>query len=244
MKTSTRYLIVAVVMCIFLCIVMYLFIDSSKPTARPSGPCGKGGCAENTNVVSPSPPTPMVYNTPPEPVVNESNMFTTPVSIPNDDEAAPDIVDLGELDDTTSTVPDVPSIETALRAFGVPAFMSEAMATPGDKVPPIVMTEEQYDELKEKRKVMHAAIEEIYEEEEKKEEEVPPEPVVESPPEPVVNEYESSGEEEISTTPPPTPDPPKKRRGRPPTKGIHGKKSQQVVDILSGGKPSLDDIQE
>ena len=89
MKTSTRYLIVAVVMCIFLCIVMYLFIDSSKPAAVPSGPCGKGGCAENTNVVPPPPPEPNVNNIPTEPVVSESNMFTTPVSIPEDDEAAP-----------------------------------------------------------------------------------------------------------------------------------------------------------
>mgnify|MGYP006118081179 CR=1 FL=1 len=159
MKTSTRYLIVAVVMCIFLCIVMYLFIDSSKPAAVPSGPCGKGGCAENTNVVPPSPPKPNVNNTPTEPVVSESNMFTTPVSIPEDDEAAPDMVYLGDLDDTS---PDVPSIEKALRAFGVPSFMTEAMATGGDKVPPIVMTEDQYDELKETRKVVHAAIEEIY----------------------------------------------------------------------------------
>ncbi|AET42752.1 hypothetical protein EXVG_00103 [Emiliania huxleyi virus 202] len=242
MKTSTRYLIVAVVMCIFLCIVMYLFLDSSKPTPTPSGPCGKGGCSENTNVVPPPTPsdsTAMDHSMPPEPVVSETNMFTTPVQIPEDDESPPDIVDLDDLDD--SAADDVPALGKALRAFGVPEFMVGPLTSKEDKVPPIVMTEDQYEELLETRKQAHAAIEEIEPPAEATEEDPAPD---ETPPSvPVTDEYASSDSDE-APPPPPTPEPIKKRRGRPPTKGIHGKKSQQVVDVLSGGKPPLGDIYE
>ena len=242
MKTSTRYLIVAVVMCIFLCIVMYLFLDSSKPTPTPSGPCGKGGCSENTNVVPPPTPsdsTAMNNSSPPEPVVSETNMFTNPVQIPEDDESPPDIVDLDDLDD--SVADDVPALGKALRAFGVPEFMVGPLTSKEDKVPPIVMTEDQYEELLETRKKAHAAIEEIEEPHVEATEEDPVSD--ETPPSVhVTEEYASSDSDEAP--PPPTPEPVKKRRGRPPTKGIHGKKSQQVVDVLSGGKPPLGDIDE
>jgi len=243
MKTSTRYLIVAVVMCIFLCIVMYLFLDSSKPTPTPSGPCGKGGCSENTNVVPPPTPsnsTAMDHSMPPKPVVSETNMFTNPVQIPEDDESAPDIVDLDDLDD--SVADEVPALGKALRAFGVPEFMVGPLTSKEDKVPPIVMTEDQYEELLETRKQAHAAIEEIEEPhvEATEEDPVPDETPLSVP----VTEESASSDSDEAPSPPPTPGPVKKRRGRPPTKGIHGKKNQQVVDVLSGGKPPLGDIDE
>ena len=242
MKTSTRYLIVAVVMCIFLCIVMYLFLDSSKPTPTPSGPCGKGGCSENTNVVPPPTPpnnTAMDHSMPPEPVVSETNMFTNPVQIPEDDESPPDIVDLDDLDD--SVADDVPALGKALRAFGVPEFMVGPLTSKEDKVPPIVMTEDQYEELLETRKQAHAAIEEIEPPAEATEKDPVPD---ETPPSVSVAEEYASSDSDETPPPPPTPEPVKKRRGRPPTKGTHGKKSQQVVDVLSGGKPPLGDIDE
>ncbi len=243
MKTSTRYLIVAVVMCIFLCIVMYLFLDSSKPTPTPSGPCGKGGCSENTNVVPPSTPSDslaMNHSSPPsEPVVSETNMFTNPVQIPEDDESPPDIVDIDDLNE--SAAEKVPALGNALRAFGVPEFMMGPLMTKEDKVPPIVMTEDQYEELLETRKKAHAAIEELEPHNEATGEDSVPS---ETPSVPVTEEYASSDSDEVPP-PPPMVEPVKKRRGRPPTKGIHGKKSQQVVDVLSaGGKPPLGDIDE
>ena len=227
MKTYVRYLIVAAVMCLFLGIVAYLFLDT--PTVV-SGPCGSGKCNEATVPAAPPPQVELV--TPPS-ITNES-ISVQPV-IMEDEEEVPDIV-----------AEDDPIIKQVMETLNINIPSMTDGAIPGKTVESVIdgvvsMTETEF--MKMVGKNMNA---------------LDPVPTNDED-EPAIVELrsDSSDVDEATVVPEsvsaPTPDtepvvpvqePVKKRRGRPPVKGIHGKRSQQVVDALGGAKKDLNHIDE
>ena len=239
MKTTTRYFIVCIVMVLFVAIVAYLFIGSAFATEVKTGPCGNGKCSDN--VVHPP-----VSNSEHAviPVVNEESIFTQPVVIPpeEEEEEAPNIIAHGVNDNFDK-------INEAM-ALGLGEFM-EAL-----KDSNVIHTESYTND--------ESTIIEIESDAESNEEHAIKEVIVKSETpvsscdatdemevkEPVVDSSikENKSEQSTESEQPPQPEVEqvqlKKRRGRPPSKGIHGKKSQQVVNILSDEKNELNVIDE